>query len=92
MRIEHSTAFVSGANRGVGAGFVAGLLARGARKVYAGMRDPDAARFDDPRVVPVRLDVTVPAQVAEAAALAGDVSLLINNAGINRLERVAEPR
>ncbi|PXW27531.1 SDR family NAD(P)-dependent oxidoreductase [Paraburkholderia caballeronis] len=92
MRIEDSIAFVSGANRGVGAGFVAGLLARGARKVYAGMRDADAARFDDPRVVPVPLDVTAPAQVAQAAALAGDVTLLINNAGINRLERVAGPR
>jgi NAD(P)-dependent dehydrogenase (short-subunit alcohol dehydrogenase family) len=92
MRIKDSTVFVSGTNRGVGAAFVAGLLARGARKVYAGMRDPQAARFDDPRVVPVTLDITVPDQVARAAALAGDVTLLVNNAGINRLERVAEPR
>src|SRR5476651_1003382 len=56
MQIEDSVAFVSGANRGLGARFVTSLLEGGARKVYA-------------------------------AATASDVTLLINNAGINRLDR-----
>ena len=33
--------------------------------------------------MPVRLDITDPASVAAAAELAGDVTLLINNAGID---------
>jgi NAD(P)-dependent dehydrogenase (short-subunit alcohol dehydrogenase family) len=92
VRIEDSVAFVSGANRGVGACFVASLLEHGAHKVYAGARDPAAVASSDPRVVRVALDITDPQQVAQATALAGDVTLLVNNAGINRLERAILPR
>jgi NAD(P)-dependent dehydrogenase (short-subunit alcohol dehydrogenase family) len=35
-------------------------------------------------VVPVRLDITDPGQVAAAAARCGDVNILVNNAGIMR--------
>jgi NAD(P)-dependent dehydrogenase (short-subunit alcohol dehydrogenase family) len=87
MQIEHAVAFVSGANRGLGAQFVARLLDGGARKVYAAARDPGALASGDARIVPVALDITNAAQVAAAAALAGDVTLLVNNAGINRLDR-----
>jgi NAD(P)-dependent dehydrogenase (short-subunit alcohol dehydrogenase family) len=80
MNIENSVAFVTGANRGLGLALVHALLANGARKVYAGVRDP--ASIDIPGVIPVRLDVTDPDQVAAAAAQCGDVDLLINNAGI----------
>ncbi|CAE6795456.1 SDR family oxidoreductase [Paraburkholderia haematera] len=86
MQVEGCVAFVTGANRGVGASFVAKLLQEGARKVYAGARDVRAPAYRDPRVVPVDLDITNPQQVARAAALASDVNLLVNNAGINRLE------
>lgn len=92
MQIQDSVAFVSGANRGVGAQFVTSLLGGGARRVYAAARDVNALSVNDPRVVPVTLDVTDPRQVAHAASLAGDVTLLINNAGINRLERAIVPR
>jgi short-subunit dehydrogenase len=34
------------------------------------------------RVVPLALDTTVPAEIAEAAKKAGDVTLLVNNAGL----------
>src|SRR6201996_1421469 len=78
MRIEGSTALVTGANRGLGRRFAEELLARGA-KVYAGARDPGSV--DLPGVTPVALDITDPASVAAAADATGDVSLLINNAG-----------
>jgi NAD(P)-dependent dehydrogenase (short-subunit alcohol dehydrogenase family) len=78
MRIEGSTALVTGANRGLGRHFAEELLARGA-SVYAGARDPGSV--DLPGVTPVALDVTDPASVAAAAAATGDVTLLINNAG-----------
>jgi NAD(P)-dependent dehydrogenase (short-subunit alcohol dehydrogenase family) len=80
MKIAGSTALVTGANRGFGRHLAAELLARGAT-VYAGARNPDSV--DLPGVTPVRLDITDPASVAAAAKLAGNVNLLINNAGID---------
>ncbi|MEW2546639.1 SDR family oxidoreductase [Streptomyces sp. NPDC047002] len=73
---------VTGSNRGIGAVFVRELLARGAARVYAAARAPRPA--GDPRVVPVRLDIEDPAQVAEAARRCGDVTVLVNNAGVFR--------
>lgn len=80
MKISGSTALVTGANRGFGRHLATELLARGAT-VYAGARNPDSV--DLPGVTPVRLDITDPASVAAAAELAGDVNLLVNNAGID---------
>jgi len=80
MKIEGSVALVTGANRGLGRAYAAALLAAGAAKVYAGMRDPSAVT--DPRLVPMRLDVTRPEDIAAAASQCGDVDLLINNAGV----------
>lgn len=80
MNIEGSVALVTGANRGIGRAFARALLDRGAAKVYAGVRDPESVIDQD--FVPLRLDVTDPGQVAAAAAVAGDVSILVNNAGI----------
>ena len=59
MQIRESVAVVTGANRGIGAEFVRQLLERGATKVYAGARDASTIAIDDPRVVPVTLDVTL---------------------------------
>ena len=80
-RIDGITALVTGANRGLGKAFTQELLDRGAAKVYAGARDPGTVEVTDARVVPVRLDITDPADVAAAASDCTDVSLLINNAG-----------
>jgi NAD(P)-dependent dehydrogenase (short-subunit alcohol dehydrogenase family) len=79
MKIENSVVLVTGANRGIGLAFARDLLARGARKIYAGARDP--ATVTQAGVQPLRLDVTNPDDVAAAAALASDVTLVINNAG-----------
>lgn len=84
MEIAGRRALVTGANRGLGEQFVEALLARGAGRVYAGARNPETlsslvSRHPD-RVVPVRLDVTDPGDVREAAARR-DVDLLVSNAG-----------
>jgi len=75
-------ALVTGANRGLGAAFVAELLERGAAKVYAAARRPETVATSDPRVVPLALDVTDPDSIAAAAEAAPDVTILVNNAGI----------
>jgi NAD(P)-dependent dehydrogenase (short-subunit alcohol dehydrogenase family) len=82
MKIEGATALVTGANRGIGKAFAEELLARGAAKVYAGARDVNT--ITDPRLVPVQLDVTDPARIAEVAAELTDVDLVVNNAGASR--------
>ena len=81
MKIENAVVLVTGANRGIGLAFVRELLARGARKVYAAARDPSTIA-PQPGVQALRLDVNNPEDVAAAAALASDVTLVINNAGI----------
>lgn len=82
MDIKGSVALVTGANRGLGLAFARALLERGARKVYAAARDPGSITL--PGVVPVRLDVTDVAQARALARELGDVTLLINNAGISQ--------
>ena len=83
MKLADAVVFVTGANRGIGRAYAAEALKRGARKVYAGARDP--SRVDLPGVVPVAIDVTDAASVAAAAAQCGDVTVLINNAGTAEL-------
>jgi NAD(P)-dependent dehydrogenase (short-subunit alcohol dehydrogenase family) len=78
--LKDSTILVTGANGGLGLEFVHQALARGARRVYASARTPRT--WDDVRIVPLTLDVTAPASIREAAAQSGDVSIVINNAGI----------
>jgi NAD(P)-dependent dehydrogenase (short-subunit alcohol dehydrogenase family) len=80
MKLDNAIVLITGANRGIGLAFAQAALARGAHKVYAGARNP--AQVTLPGVVPIQLDVTSDADVAAAVAAAGDVTLVINNAGI----------
>src|SRR5258708_21541435 len=80
-QIDGIMALVTGANRGLGKEFTHALLDAGAAKVYAGARDPSTIEVTDTRVVPVRLDITNPGDIAAAARDCTDVSLVINNAG-----------
>ncbi|MGW4486791.1 SDR family oxidoreductase [Amycolatopsis sp. NPDC004368] len=81
MEIKGSVALVTGANRGLGRELATALLDRGAAKVYAAVRRPET--LDLPGVVPLKVDVTDPASIRAAAEAAGDVTLLINNAGVS---------
>ncbi|ADI12877.1 short chain dehydrogenase [Streptomyces bingchenggensis BCW-1] len=81
MDIKGSVALVTGANRGIGRAFVRALIEHGAAKVYAGVRDPATVTGED--LIPLRLDVTSPDDIAAAAATADDVTIVINNAGIS---------
>ena len=77
---QNVTALVTGANRGLGRQLAAELVARGA-KVYAAARRPETV--DLPGVVPIQLDITDPESIRRAAAVADDVTVLVNNAGIS---------
>jgi NAD(P)-dependent dehydrogenase (short-subunit alcohol dehydrogenase family) len=79
MKLEHATVLITGANRGIGLAFAREALARGARKVYAGVRDPASVIL--PGVQAIELDVTNADHIAAAAQQCGDVTLVINNAG-----------
>ncbi len=82
------------ANCGIGRALVAALLEAGARKVYATGRDPrKLPGFDGAgagRVASLRLDVTRAEDIAAAARVARDVTLLVNNAGVLELGDAAE--
>jgi ABC-type oligopeptide transport system ATPase subunit/NAD(P)-dependent dehydrogenase (short-subunit alcohol dehydrogenase family) len=88
MKIAGSVALVTGANRGIGRSFVKALLAMGARKIYAGARDirgvEDLVKANPGKVVAIELDITKEADVTAAGVKCRDVSLLVNNAGINQ--------
>lgn len=77
--VHDAVALVTGGQRGLGQALTTALLKAGASKVYVTARDP---RPDpDPRIVPVRLEVTDRGSIHELAAQTGDVSILVNNAG-----------
>jgi len=78
--IKDKDILVTGANRGIGHALVEEALRRGARRVYAGTRQP--LTFADGRVTPLTLDVTDATQTQEAAANVEALDILINNAGL----------
>ena len=82
MKIKGSIALVTGANRGLGLAFAKALVEMGAAKVYAAARNPETVTLKG--VVPLKLDVTSDEDVVAAARAAGNVNLLVNNAGIAR--------
>jgi NAD(P)-dependent dehydrogenase (short-subunit alcohol dehydrogenase family) len=80
MTTEDKTVLVTGANRGIGQALVEEALARGARRVYAGTRQP--LTHPDERVTPLLLDVTNAAQIQAAVEAVESLDILINNAGV----------
>ena len=86
---------VTGASRGIGAEISKAILATG-DTLIATARTPASLAFlgDNDRLVPLRLDVTDPAQATEAVAAGldrvGHIDILVNNAGISFLGAVEE--
>src|SRR5947207_134160 len=80
MTITDRAILVTGANRGIGQALVEEALRRGARRVYAGTRQPLA--HSDGRVTPLTLDVTNAAQIQAAVARVESLDVLVNNAGV----------
>ena len=86
ISVEGKVALVTGSNRGIGKAITIELLENGAKKVYAGARDISSLnelkeQYGD-RLVPIELDVTNDEHIANAARVALDVEILVNNAGV----------
>jgi NAD(P)-dependent dehydrogenase (short-subunit alcohol dehydrogenase family) len=80
MTIADRAVLVTGANRGIGQALVEEALRRGAKRVYAGTRQPLA--HVDGRVTPLILDVTNAEQIQDAVERVESLDILINNAGL----------
>jgi NAD(P)-dependent dehydrogenase (short-subunit alcohol dehydrogenase family) len=80
MTIADKAVLVTGANRGIGQALVDEALRRGAKRVYAGTRQP--FEHSDGRVMPLTLDVTNAAQIQAAAERVESLDILVNNAGL----------
>jgi short-subunit dehydrogenase len=80
--IKDSIVLITGATGAIAQALIAGLNARGAKKIYAAARDVSSLAASE-RLVPIKMDVTSDDDVNRAAAHTTDVTLLINNAGVN---------
>lgn len=78
--------FISGANRGIGRAITIELLKKGAKKVYAGVRDlksmNDLKSEYGNRLVPIYLDLRDDKSIIKATKPCKDIDILINNAGV----------
>jgi NAD(P)-dependent dehydrogenase (short-subunit alcohol dehydrogenase family) len=88
MTIADSAVLVTGANRGIGRALVEEALTRGARRVYAGTREP--LLHSDARVTPLTLDVTDPADIEALTERVGSLDVLVNNAGVSVYDDLSE--
>jgi len=84
MQINKAVALVSGANRGIGKALVGALTEAGAGKIYACARDTSTLKFTsgNSEIVPLQLDICDHKSLRSLPEKAGDINLLINNAGI----------
>jgi len=90
MTIADRAVLVTGANRGIGQALVEEALRRGAKRVYAGTRQPLV--HSDRRVLPLALDVTDAAQIREAVKKIESLDILINNAGVSPFDDLSDRR
>ncbi|TWU08960.1 putative oxidoreductase [Symmachiella macrocystis] len=84
--VKNKTVLVTGANRGIGKSILEEALSRGAKKVYAAVRQIESAESlvaeHGDKVVPVRVDLEDADSITAAAQTAADVDVVVNNAGV----------
>ena len=85
VSIKGKVCLVTGSNRSIGLAILEALVEKGAKKVYAAVRNletaiPLASKYDT--VVPLHLDLSDPKSIQEAAKSASDVEIVVNNAGV----------
>jgi NAD(P)-dependent dehydrogenase (short-subunit alcohol dehydrogenase family) len=90
MTITSKAVLVTGANRGIGRALVDEALRRGAKRVYAGTRQP--LTHSDGRVTSLTLDVTNASQIQGAAERVESLDILINNAGVSPFDDLSDRR
>ena len=88
MNITNTAVLVSGANRGLGRALVAEALRRGAKRVYAGTRQP--LSHSDRRVTPLALDLTNAEQIQKAVEQVESLDILVNNAALALYEDLSD--
>jgi NAD(P)-dependent dehydrogenase (short-subunit alcohol dehydrogenase family) len=88
MTVADRAVLVTGANRGIGKALVEEALRRGAKRVYAGTRQP--MTHADGRVTPLTLDVTDAAQTQAAVESVESLDILMNNAGVARYDDLSD--
>jgi NAD(P)-dependent dehydrogenase (short-subunit alcohol dehydrogenase family) len=79
---------ITGANRGIGRALVEEALTRGAKRVYAGTRQP--LTHPDGRVTPLTLDITDEEQIQRAVGQVESLDVLVNNAGVGLLNELSD--
>lgn len=90
MNVSSKVVLITGASRGIGKALVDEALKRGAKRVYAGMRNPQP--HADKRVTVLTLDVTRAEQIQKVAAEVDHLDVLINNAGIALYDNLSDSK
>jgi short-subunit dehydrogenase len=80
--IRDSVVLITGASGAIAQALIPALTVRGAKKIYAAARNTSGLVASE-RIVPLKMDVTSDDDVSRAAAAATDITILINNAGVN---------
>lgn len=85
--IKNKTVLVTGANRGIGKVITETFLQKGAKKIYAGVRNLDTAlpliEQYGKKIEAITIDLEKPATIIDASLQAKDVEVVVNNAGVN---------
>ena len=88
--MKNKTILVTGANGGLGNAFIEALLEQNPKKIYAAARDMQTLEHLKNRggIELLMLDITDAVSVQAAREKAGDIDMLINNAGVNSGARI----